>query len=86
MRKDEEDKLEKMNAFCACHFLMEREGDIDDILDHLDDGCDTGDSNVIIGRLRGYAELMKAETLLLLKVITTRNLELAKSNQSKVGK
>jgi len=84
MRCDERKKLEGMNAFNACHFLMGREDDVLDILDHLED-CDTGESNVVMERLRGYLHLMAAETALLFKVITARNLETAKSDHSQGG-
>jgi hypothetical protein len=83
MRKDEEKKLEGMNNFYACHFLQERIDDVAEIIQHLDECCDTGDSNVVMGRLRGYQHLMQAETALLFKLITTRNLEVAKTTESK---
>lgn len=85
MRRDEEKKLDGMNNFYTCHFLQERIDDIAEIIQHLDENCDTGDSNVVLGRLRGYQHLIQAEAALLFKLITARNLEVAKSNQSKGG-
>lgn len=78
MRKDEAKKLAEMNAAFTAIFLLDRMDDLNEVIEHLEENCDTGDSNVVMSRLRGYQQLITAEALLLRKLISAHNLEKGK--------